>query len=333
MTKRILVLPGDGVGPEVTASSVAVINAVTDDNIDIEYGDIGITALEKTDNYLPAETVDLATDADAIIAGVIVERTNDKRYQNPIRVLKKQLSLYAVMRKFFPLCKELGVQNIDLILMTGNPDALLNITETENLDGVNTQKFQSESSVKKLFKKTMKIAEIKHRKKIACVHRASMFPGSDGMFLDHFYREMAASRFLMEDMEVDIAAMELVMDPSSMDVIVSTDLYGTVLAGVAAGMVGGSYLTPMGSLGENSGLFEPMHGPKLKLADSGIVNPTSAILSGAMALDHIGMIEESEKIRKAVYSVYAMGKVTPDVGGTSGTDEFTQFVIDAVRRQ
>ena len=330
MTRKILVLPGDGVGPEVVASSVAVINAVAGDKTKIEYGDIGQTAFEKTDNYLPAETVNLCTEADTIITGGVFDKPQDKSYQNPIRVLKKQLNLYATMRKFFPLSKKSGAKNIDLILMTGNPDSLLNISETENLDGVNTQKFQSANSCKRLFKMTMQIAEQKQRKKITCAHRASFFPLSDGMFLDVFYTELAASKFLMDDMEVDDVAAEMVMDPSSMDVIVCTDLYGTALAGVAAGVVGGSYITPMGSLGDNSSMFEPMHGPNPKLTDITKVNPTSAILSGAMALDHIGLTAESEKIRKAVYSVYGKGQVTPDMGGTLGTQDFTQAVIDAI---
>jgi len=331
MTRKILVLPGDGVGPEVTAASVAVIEAATDNGIEIMYGDIGLDAFERMDDHLPAETVDLSTEADAIIAGVIVERPHDKNYQNPIRVLKKQLGLYTVMRKFFPLRKGLGVSDIDLILMTGNPDSLLNVTETESLDGVNTQKFQSVNSCRRLFKKTMQIAELKQRRKITCAHRASMFPGSDGMFLDIFYKEMAGSRFLMDDMEIEVAASELIMDPPSMDVIVSTEIYGVALAGMAAGMVGGSYLTPMGSLGDTTGLFEPMHGPKLKLADNGTVNPTSAILSGAMALDHMGLIKESEMIRNAVYTAYSSGKVTPDMGGTQDTEGFTKAVVDTIR--
>ena len=331
MTKKILALPGDGVGPEVTSASIDVIRTATGDAVEILYGDIGITALEKTDNYLPAETVDLATDVDAIIAGVVIEQHNDRAYQNPIRVLKKQLGLYTIMRKFFPLRKGPGIPEIDLILMTGNSDALLNITETESLDGVNTQKFQSVNSCKKLFRKSMQIAELKQRRKITCAHRMSIFPESDGMFRDLFYEEMAGSRFLMEDMEIELAASELVMDPSSMDVIVSTDTYGVALAGVAAGMVGGSYVTPMGSLGETIGLFEPMHGPKLKLADSGKVNPTSAILSGAMALDYIGMTRESEMIRNAVYTAYSNKDVTPDVGGTQSTEGFVKAVIDAMR--
>jgi isocitrate/isopropylmalate dehydrogenase len=137
----------------------------------------------------------------------------------------------------------------------------------------------------------------------------------------------------MGDMEVDEAASELVKSPSSMDVIVSTDMYGTVLAGVAAGMVGGSYLTPVGSIGDDAGLFEPMHGPNPKMIEKGKANPTSAILSGAMALDHLGMPSEAEKIRKAVRYIYSKGTVTPDVGGVSTTKEFTESVIGVLKNK
>lgn len=333
MTKKILVLPGDGVGPEVISSAVDVLIEASGDGVELEYSDIGQTAYVKTSEYLPAEVVDLSTDADAIIAGVVVDTPADRMYQNPIRALKKQLNLYSVVRKFFPLCERIGVSDVDMIIINGNPDSLLNIKEIENLEGVDTHKFLSKTSCKKLFQKTMSIASMKNRKKILCAHRSKMFPASEGMFVDIFYKELAGSNFMIGDMEVDIAASEMVMDPSSFDVIVSTDIYGTVLAGVAAGMVGGSYLTPVGSMGDSQGLFEPMHGPNVGMINKGYVNPTSAILSAAMALDFIGMSFESERIRKAVRHAYCTGIVTPDVGGTATTKEFTQSMINTMRKE
>ncbi|MDR3075123.1 MAG: hypothetical protein LBU30_03665 [Candidatus Methanoplasma sp.] len=330
MSKNILVLPGDGVGPEVTLSAIRILEQVADGRIDMKYGDIGQSAFIKTSEYLPAETVDLATEADAIIAGVVIDAPSERGYRSPIRVLKKQLNLYSVVRKFSPLCDSIGTKGVDLIVINGNPDALLNVVETECLDGVDIHKFLSIASCRKLFRKTMQIASLMGRSNITCAHRKSMFPSLDGMFVDIFYKELAGSGFVLEDMEIDTVASETVRDPASMDVIVSNDIYGTVLAGLAAGMVGGSYLTPMGNIGDNSGLFEPMHGPNPKSIESGNVNPTSAILSGAMALDHLGMLYEAEKIRKAVRYVYGTGMVTPDVGGTATTKEFTDSVIDAI---
>jgi isocitrate/isopropylmalate dehydrogenase len=330
MAKNILVLPGDGVGPEVTSSAVSVLAAAAGSDITITYGEIGLSAFEQTGQHLPAETVDLATEADAIIAGTVIDNTGDRRYHNPIRTLKKQLNLYAVIRKFFPLCDRIGIGGIDMMVMCGNPDSLLNISETESIDGVMSQKFMSVNSCKKLFAKTVQVADSKNRKKITCVHRASLFPDSDGLFLDLFYKETTAAGFVIDDMEVEVAASEMIMNPSSLDVLVSTDIYGTVLGGLGAGMVGGGYLTPVGSLGDSIGLFEPMHGPRLEMATKGNVNPTSAILSGAMALDYVGMTEKSENIRKAVRTVYANGDVTPDVGGTMKTDDFTAAIIEVL---
>jgi len=327
MTKKILVLPGDGVGPEVTFSAVSVLNQAADGKIEVFYGDIGQSAFVKTSEYLPADTIDMATDADAIIAGGVIDNPSVRAGQNPIRVLKKQLNFYSVVRKFFPLCKYIGTPGVDLLLITGNPDTLLSIQETESLDGVNSHRFLSAVSCKRLFQKTARLSSTMNRKKITCTHRICMFPTLDRMFVDYFYKELAGSGFLIDDIEVDEAASEFVKNPSSMDVIVSTDIYGSVLAGVAAGMVGGSYLTPVGSIGDDSGLFEPMHRPDLKFAKSGVVNPTSAILSAAMALDNMGMPAEAEKIRIAVRRVYSKGTVTPDVGGKATTKEFTNSVI------
>ncbi len=325
MSKRILALPGDGVGPEVISSAVSVINAATD-AVDVIFGDIGIAAYNKTEQYLPPETIDLATESDAIIAGEVIRRPDDMRYHDPLRVLKKQLNLYAVMRKFYPLCDRIGKSNIDMILMTGNPDSLLNVIEKENLDGVIAEKLTSTESCRRLFKITMKMAEIKGRHNILCVHRSDMLPLSDALFVDTFYKELAASEFIIDDEEIEDVASRLAYDPSSLDVLVCTDMYGTPLAGLAAGMVGGTYLTPMGSIGDNQGLFEPMHGPTPNVT-SGIVNPTSAILSGAMAMDHVGMPQIGENIRVAVRNVYKNGDVTPDVGGKATTKDFTENVI------
>ncbi|MCL2032778.1 MAG: isocitrate/isopropylmalate family dehydrogenase [Methanomassiliicoccaceae archaeon] len=331
MTKKILVLPGDGIGPEVICSAVGVLEQAAGGSIELTYGDIGQSAFVKTSEYLPGETVGLAADADAIIVGGVVDTPSDRSYRNPVRVLKKQLNLHSVVRKFFPLCESIGVRGVDLLIINGNPDALLNILETESLDGVDLHKFMSAASGKKLFQETRRISSAMKRKKITCAHRTSMFQALDGMFVELFYKELAGSGFLIEDMEVGEVASELVKDPSSMDVIVTTDIYGTVLAGVAAGMVGGSYLTPVGSIGDNSGLFEPMHGPNPKAVRDGMANPTSAILSGAMALDHLGMSSQAEKIRKAVRCVYSKGEITPDVGGTATTKEFTDSVINMLK--
>ncbi|MDR0309237.1 MAG: hypothetical protein LBH88_00545 [Candidatus Methanoplasma sp.] len=327
MTKKVLVLPGDGVGPEVTASAVSILEQAAGGRIEIIYGDIGRSAHVKTSKYLPADTVSLAMDVDAIIVGGVIPPSG-RSYQNPVRELKKQLNLYSVVRKFLPLCGSIGTQGVDLLVVNGNPDSILNVIETESLEGVNTHNFLSRVSCEKLFRKTAQLSSMMGRKKITCAHRISMFPLLNGMFVDLFYKELTGSGFYLDDMEIDEAASELVMSPQSMDVIVSTDMFGTVLAGVAAGMVGGSYLTPVGSIGDHAGLFEPMHGPNQVMAGKGMVNPTSAILSGAMAMDHLGMPSEAEKIRKAVRCVYVKGTVTPDVGGTATAEELTGSVID-----
>ena len=331
MSKKVLALPGDGVGPEVISSAASAISASTED-VDLVFGDIGVTAYNKTDHYLPPETIDLAIDSDAIISGEVFKKNEDIKYRDPLRVLKKQLNLYCIMRKFRPLSDNIGCKGTELIIMTGNTDALMNVIEKENLDGVISEKFITTESCRKLFQMTMRVAENKGRHKITCAHRSEMFPHMDGSFVDLFYKEMAASPFTIEDAEVEEIASRLIVDPTSFDVLVCTDIYGATLSGLCAGLVGGTYLTPMGSIGDTQGLFEPMHGPKPNV-EGGIVNPTSAILSGALAMDHIGLPEAGEKIREAVRKVYATGKVTPDVGGTATCAEFTDHVIETIKNQ
>jgi len=126
-------------------------------------------------------------------------------------------------------------------------------------------------------------------------------------------------------------AERMVLDPSSLDVIVSTDVYGSVLSGVASGLVGGMHLTPMGSIGDSQGLFEPMHGSNPP-GDPEYVNPTSAVLSGALALDFIGFTDAADRIRDAVTAAYSGRIVTPDVGGTASAKTFTDAVVSHIGR-
>lgn len=323
MTRKILALPGDGAGPDLISAAASVIAAATDD-VEIAYGDIGLSAHNKTDRYLPQETLDLAAGSDAILAGIVSGRPQDPLYRDPLKTLKRQLNLSASIRKFYPLHEGIGHGDIDLIIITGNPDSLQNVIEKDSLDGVISEKIISIDMCRRLFALTMRMAEIKGRRSILCAHRSDLFPRSDRMFVDIFYKELAASEFIISDAEMDDTASRLATDPSSLDVIVSNEIYGSVLAGFAAGMVGGARLTPMGSIGDDVGMFEPMH--RADDPDS-LRNPTSAILSGAMALDHIGMPCVGEAVRDAVRSVYRQGTVTPDVGGASTAKEFTNAVI------
>lgn len=323
-SKKILALPGDGIGPEIISNAVSVIEASSEE-IEISYGDIGMSAYSSTDQYLPSDTISMAMDVNSILAGKVQANSTDPAYRDPLRALKKHLGMYSVVRKFYPLCDRMCNGNIDMILLSGNHDMLLNVIEKENLDGITSEKYLSTASCIKLFTKAKEIATMKNRSEILCAHRSDMLPMSDKMFVDYFYKEMAATEFSISDDEVGNIAENLILNPSIFDIIVCTDIYSSTIAGTAAGLVGGSYLTPVGNMGDKVGLFEPMTSQNIHL------NPTSAILAGAMAVDYVGLHTEGENIRNAVRQVYNKGNVTTDVGGTCSAAEFTENIIAALK--
>lgn len=326
MTKRILILPGDGAGCGHIEAAVAIIVAAAED-VELVRGDIGLSAYSRTDRYLPQETLDLAASSDAILAGTVVGRPQDPHYRDPLKTLKIQLNLSASVRRFRPLREGLGHGDIDLIIITGNPDSLQNVIEKDSIDGVVSEKSVSADMCRRLFSLARRTAEAGGRRSLLCTHRSDLFPRSDSMFVEMFRKELSGSGLEVSEAEIEDTAARLVSDPASLDVIVANEIHGSVLAGVAAGMVGGGRLTPRGSIGDGIGLFEPVYRPDGAECPD---NPTSAILSGAMALDHIGMPEAGDRIRDAVRAVYRRGTVTADVGGSASSEEFTDAVIGMI---
>ncbi len=331
MPKKVLVLPGDGVGKEITDAAVSVMEAVTSE-IEVLPGRIGASAYEKTGYYLPPKTMELAAKSDAIIATPVLNHAAEKNYRDPLATLRKQLDMGSVLRKFQPLSDSIGVSGLDCILINCNPHTVGTSKEVETLNGVSVESYIDAAGCRKVFKIGERIATAKQRHKITCLRDLELNPYSDAMFVDLFYKEFAASEFVIDDMDIAEAMSKLVLDPSFADVIVTPVPYSNAVSGVLTGMCGGAYLTCVGYLSETSGMFMPLHGPVEYLAGTDIVNPTGCMLAAAMALDTIGLNLEADKIRNAVRSAYRKGMKTKDVGGDLSTSEFTYRVTKLCQR-
>jgi len=170
----------------------------------------------------------------------------------------------------------------------------------------------------------------RRRKRLAVVHKANVLPLTSGLFLETVM-EVAKEYPDVEtyDVIVDAAAMKLVREPASFDVLVSTNLFGDILSDLMAGLTGGLGVAPSANVGERYAIFEPVHGSAPDIAGQGVANPTAAMLTAAMMLDHLGFREEAARIEAAVDEVLASGPVTRDLGGTATTEEFTDAVIAA----
>ncbi|HKM09344.1 MAG TPA: isocitrate/isopropylmalate family dehydrogenase [Candidatus Methanomethylophilaceae archaeon] len=324
MSKTVLVLPGDGVGKEVTDAAVAVLRSVSD--VNIEFADIGDAAYDKTGYHLPPETMEAAAEADAIIATPVRRRATERKYKDPLGILRKQLEMYTLMRSFKPPGDDIGVQGLDCLLFSCNPQSTGVSNEMETLKGVTVESFLDVIVCRKVILTAGKISAEKHRKKIVCLRDLELNRYMDSIFTDLFYEELAASEFDISDMEVAEAVSDLVIDPTSTDVMLVPVSYSNAVSGVLMGLCGGAYLTSTGYIGDNTAMFMPMHGPVEWLTGKDTVNPTGCILAAAMTLDGLDMSVEGDKIRNAVRSAYGKGMKTRDVGGELSTSEFVYRV-------
>lgn len=324
MAKRVLVLPGDGAGPEIASCMLDVMNAVCDDLIVVR-GDIGVDAHFKTDYYLPPETIEAAMDSDAIISSGVFRKPDELMYRDPIKVLKKQLGLHTSACEFRPLTAKKSAKNIDLILLSGNPDYTSNITEMETLDGVSAERFFSAGSYRKLFSTAARIASYRNRKKITCAHQADVFPAMDSMFVRLFKEELAKSGLNLEIEDADTLIEKLCSDPSVYDVVVCTEMCGSSVRSLASGLLNKTGASPLCSISETHGIFEPMHPPEY--GSSAGFDPTSAILAGAMAMDFMGMPSEGDRIRAAVSEACLSG--TAESRARTFTDTVCRIAADS----
>jgi methanogen homoisocitrate dehydrogenase len=322
---KVAVLRGDGVGPEVVDATLSVLNAVA--NLEFIDADIGEGANKKHGSYLPAETMDTILQCDAILLGTVDDKTDDRNHRSPVLDLKKQLGLYANIRPFGLLCDDIGYPGINTIIIRENSEGMYTGAEIEDLDGVTLERRVSSKACKRICKTAIEMATVKERKKITCAHKAYVFKGSDGLFRDIFYEQVAGQPFAVDDIAADKLAAKYITDPESIDVVVTLNLYGDIISEEVSALVGGTYLTPSGNIGEHMGLFEPMHSAEDELAGKNVVNPTSCILAGALMLDFLNMRNKGDVVRNAVRSAYADNERTIDVGGSLGTKEFAEAVI------
>ncbi|MEW5937514.1 MAG: isocitrate/isopropylmalate dehydrogenase family protein [Candidatus Thermoplasmatota archaeon] len=329
---KIAVLPGDGIGPEVMRACLTVLQSLVRD-LRFEEGGIGLECHSRTGEYMPQETLALVKESDAVLFGAITT-PKDRHYVSPLLLLRWELELYANVRPAYCLHPSVCVKPLDVVIVRENTEGLYTRIEREEAGKVITERSVSETACKRIIEFAFRYAVAHRRKKVTCVHKANVLRLSDGMFLNLFYGAAVnyAYRYKISsnDHHVDAAAMRLVKEPESLDVLVTLNMYGDILSDEAAGLVGGLGVAPSGNFGDRYALFEPVHGSAPEIAGKGIANPTGMILSAAMMLGHLGMGEEAGRVEKAVRQVITSGIRTPDIGGSASTMEFAAAVAAEV---
>ena len=328
--KSICVLPGDGIGPEVVGCAIRVLERVTD-QLELYTADIGRAAFHRSGEHLPTDTIAAMEASDSCLFGAA---TSDEGagYDSPVLRFRKELDLFANLRPVKNIAK-VSTAAMDLLIVRENTEGLYTMDEHEDDAGVTTRRRVSRSACERIVEKAIGEARRTGRKSVCCVHKANVLRRSDALFLGIFNEAMRreASRLSYSDQLVDSAAARLVESPEEFDVIVTLNLYGDILSDVAAAVVGGLGFAPSGNIGRSHSVFEPAHGSAPDIAGYGVANPTAAILSATMMLEHLGMAEEAAVIASAVSEAYRAGDSTMDVGGSLGSSAFTEAVIRHVR--
>ena len=332
---KIALITGDGIGPEISESVINILNTINDKlgfKIEVKVLDAGDGALKKTGKALPTETFETIKKSDACLKAPVGENAADV-----IIVLRRGLDLYANIRpaKSYPNMPSLK-DNIDLVIVRENTEDLYTGMEFEVNDSAVALRTISSRASKRIAKYAFEVAKQRNKqKKVTCVHKSNVMRKTDGLFsrscaeISKDYPDIT-----FEQMYVDACAMNLIRQPESFDVIVTTNLFGDILSDEAAQVVGGLGMAPAANIGDNFALFEPVHGAAFDIAGKQAANPASFILSSKMMFEWLGMKHNdpkcftiAKKIEDAVYGVVKEGIKTKDIGGNKTTKEFTQQII------
>jgi 3-isopropylmalate dehydrogenase len=332
---KIALITGDGIGPEISEAVTDVLQTVHDKlglKMEINTVEAGDTALKRTGKALPASTLEIIKKSDACLKAPVGENAADV-----IIVLRRGLNLYANIRpaKSYPNMPYLN-ENIDLVIVRENTEDLYAGMEFEVDNTAVALRTVSVDASKRIAKFAFITSKQRNKqRKVTCVHKSNVMRKTDGLFskscaeVAKDYPEIA-----FEQMYVDACAMNLIKQPESFDIIVTTNLFGDILSDEAAQVVGGLGMAPSANIGDQFALFEPVHGAAFDIAGKQAANPSSFILSSKMMFEWLGTkhndtkcFEIAKKIEGAVYGVVKEGIKTKDIGGSKTTKEFTQQVI------
>jgi len=334
MAHTITLIPGDGIGPEVSAAVQEILAAA---GVAIHWEEMTARAdVDRRGSYaMNEELIESIRRNHCALKGPLA--TAVAVGHPSINVgLRKALDLYANVR---PVKNLPGVQSrfqdVDLVLIRENTEDLYAGLEHEVVPGVvESLKIITEKASTRIARFAFEYAGQNGRKRIHGIHKANIMKMSDGLFLKSI-RKVAVEYPHIEYQEliIDNACMQMVLNPHQYDMLLLTNLYGDIMSDLAAGLVGGLGVVPSGNIGEQAAIFEAVHGTAPDIAGQGMANPTALLMSAIMMLDHIGEPCAARQIESALYCVYRENKrLTKDVGGSARTQQFTEAVIHALEK-
>lgn len=331
-SKTITVIPGDGIGPEITAATLRVL-AVLGCNLDYEEHSAGINALDTGKELVPNETLDSIERNKVALKGPLTTPVG-KGFTSINVQLRQRFDLYANLR---PAITRPGVKshykNIDIITIRENTEGMYHGERQEvSADGTRAESVSviTREGAERILRFAYELTTKLGRQKVTVVHKANILKATSGLFLD-IAREVSQEYADIETVEmiIDNTCMQLVMNPHQFDVIVTTNLFGDIISDLCAGLIGGLGMAPGANIGDEVAIFEAVHGSAPDIAGKKIANPSALMLASALMLDHIDRGDAARKLRQAIRDTIADGdRLTRDLGGEASTQDYTEAVIE-----
>jgi isocitrate dehydrogenase (NAD+) len=333
MAYKITLIPGDGIGPEVTTAAVRILEA-TGLKFEWETFKAGAEAYEKYKEYIPKELTESIERTRVALKGPVTTPVGGGFSSINVQ-LRKQFELFANFRPIQNLPHiPTRYPDVDLIIVRENTESLYSGLEHEVVPGVvESLKIITEKASTRIARFAFEYARKHKRKKVHAIHKANIMKMSDGLFL-RCSRNVAREfpEITYGEHIVDNTCMQLVMNPYQYDMLVMENLYGDIISDLCAAFVGGLGFVPGANIGESCAIFEAVHGSAPDIAGKDLANPTAVIRSALLMLLHLGEPAAAEQIQNALETVYrTRARLTRDVGGTAGTSQFADAVIEELR--
>lgn len=322
---NITVIPGDGIGIEVSNATLHVLKSL---NVDFKFTKAlaGHKCFQDNGTTIPQETIELSRNADATLFGAVTTVPGQK---SAIITLRKELDLFANVR---PIRSYEGIKslydNVNMVIIRENSEGLYSGIEEYYEEGATALRVITRRACQRISKFAFEYSRKNNRKKVTAVHKANVLKKTDGIFKETFYNVAKEYPDIeVEDRYVDAMAMFMITKPYEFDVIVTTNLFGDILSDEGSGLVGGLGLAPSANIGESNALFEPVHGSAPDIAGKNISNPLAMLLSAVMMLEYLGENYEAQRLENVIIDLLREGKIlTPDLGGSNSTMEIAREI-------
>jgi isocitrate dehydrogenase (NAD+) len=333
-------IPGDGIGPEITEATLMALDALAAPFIwDRQVA--GAAGVAACGDPLPQACLDSIRKTQLALKGPLETPIGGGYRSSNVR-LREEFKLYANLRPAKTLIPGGRFDNIDLVMVRENNEGLymgyehfIPIDGDAHAVGMSTG-INTRQGCRRICRYAFDYAVAQGRKKVTAVHKANIMKALTGIFLEtarEIYAAEYKDKFIFDEIIVDACAMKLIMNPWQFDVLVTTNLFGDILSDEIAGLVGGLGMAPGANIGEHAAIFEAVHGSAPDIAGKGIANPIALMLAAAMMLDHVGLDDKAGQLRKAIDATLNIDNVrTGDLGGKAGTREFTAALVQRIKQ-